>query len=78
VGAGNVYALLFTALLALAPPARQEPYSLDRVLAARWHWWRLIAEPHGHGRTRTSHRQRELAAFPPVPVPEPWPGGRTG
>jgi len=77
VGAGIVYALLFTALLALAPPACHEPCSLDRVLTPRWRWWHAIAEPHGRGHILPGHRQRELAALPPAPVPEHWPGGRT-
>jgi thiosulfate dehydrogenase [quinone] large subunit len=46
VGTGIVYALLFIALLAFAPPARRERLSLDQILVARWTWWRHLAEPH--------------------------------
>lgn len=46
IGTGIVYALLFTTLLVLAPPARRERLSLDRLLVTRWPWWRVLAEPH--------------------------------
>jgi len=46
IGTGIVYALLFVALLAFAPPARRERMSLDRALITRWSWWRFLAEPH--------------------------------
>jgi thiosulfate dehydrogenase (quinone) large subunit len=46
VGAGIVYSMLFLTLLAFAPPARRERFSLDRVLEGRWAWWRHVAEPH--------------------------------
>ena len=52
VGTGIPYLLLFATLLAFAPPARHERLSLDRLLTARWPWWRLLAEPHAADRVR--------------------------
>jgi nitrite reductase (NO-forming) len=52
IGTGIVYALLFVTLLVLAPPARRERMSLDRVLIARWPWWRFAAEPHAVDRVK--------------------------
>ena len=46
VGTGIVYSMLFLTLLAFAPPARRERFSLDRLLERRWAWWRHVAEPH--------------------------------
>jgi nitrite reductase (NO-forming) len=46
IGTGIIYAALFITLLAFAPPARRERLSLDRVITARWKWWRVLAEPH--------------------------------
>jgi nitrite reductase (NO-forming) len=50
VGTAIPYIVLFTALLTLAPPARDERLSLDRVLVGRWPWWRMLAEPHAMDR----------------------------
>jgi thiosulfate dehydrogenase [quinone] large subunit len=50
IGTGIVYALLFGALLVFAPPARRERLCLDRLLVARWSWWRFVAEPHADDR----------------------------
>jgi uncharacterized membrane protein YphA (DoxX/SURF4 family) len=52
VGTGIVYALLFITLLTFAPPARRERIGLDRVLVARWPWWRVLAEPHAVDRVK--------------------------
>jgi nitrite reductase (NO-forming) len=46
IGAGIIYVLLFLTMLALAGPARREPFSLDRMLINRIGWWRHLAEPH--------------------------------
>lgn len=59
IGTGIVYVLLFATLLALAPPARSERLSLDRLLVARWPWWRMLAEPH----------RADRAGGPPVTGP---------
>jgi uncharacterized membrane protein YphA (DoxX/SURF4 family) len=50
IGTGIIYALLFGALLVLAPSARGEQLSLDRSLVTRWSWWKLLAEPHAADR----------------------------
>jgi nitrite reductase (NO-forming) len=68
VGTGIVYALLFITLLAFAPPARRERFSLDRVLEPRWPWWRFVAEPHAIDRVRGAPRVE------PVVVGETQPG----
>ena len=57
IGAGIVYSLLFITLLALTPPARHDPLSLDPILASRWNWWRLIAEPHATHRATAPSAQ---------------------
>jgi thiosulfate dehydrogenase (quinone) large subunit len=44
IGTGIIYTLLFLALFVMAPPAAQEPLSLDRKLAARHPWWAPIAD----------------------------------
>jgi nitrite reductase (NO-forming) len=72
VGTGIVYALLFITLLALAPPARRERLSLDKVLVPRWPWWRLIAEPHAVDRVRGG------PLVEPVVVGEHQPGRQPG
>jgi nitrite reductase (NO-forming) len=46
IGTGIMLALLFGAMLVLAPPARLESLSLDRSLVTRWSWWKYVAEPH--------------------------------
>lgn len=46
IGTGIIYTLLFLTLLALAPAARDEPMSLDRILVRRLPRWRVVAEPH--------------------------------
>lgn len=46
IGTGIIYTMLFVTLLTFAPPARRERLSVDRLLIERWHWWRIIAEPH--------------------------------
>jgi nitrite reductase (NO-forming) len=82
VGTGIVYALLFITLLAFAPPARRERLSLDRVLEARWSWWRFLAEPHAVDRVRGAPRVEPVivgenqpgtahAGRPPHAVPAP-------
>jgi nitrite reductase (NO-forming) len=72
VGTGVVYALLFITLLAFAPPARREQLSLDKVLVARWPWWRFAAEPH------TVDRVRGAPLVEPVVVGEHQPGRQPG
>jgi nitrite reductase (NO-forming) len=52
VGTGIVYALLFVALLAFAPPARRERLSIDRFLTPRWAPWRFLSEPHAVDRVQ--------------------------
>lgn len=65
VGTGIIYALLFVTLLVFAAPARRERLGLDRVLVARWRWWRHLAEPHAVDRV------------PGAPVVEPIVVGTT-
>jgi hypothetical protein len=50
IGAGSIYTLLFLTLLALAPAARDERLSVDRILVCRLPWWRVVAEPHAADR----------------------------
>jgi uncharacterized membrane protein YphA (DoxX/SURF4 family) len=56
LGTGIVYTLLFVTLLTFAPPARRDRLSLDRVLIARWPWWRVLAEPHAVDRVKGAPR----------------------
>lgn len=46
IGTGIVYTMMFSALLAFAPPARRERLGLDQFLITRLAWWRHLAEPH--------------------------------
>jgi thiosulfate dehydrogenase (quinone) large subunit len=70
IGTGIIYTLLFATLLVFAPPARRERLSLDRLLAARWRWWRHVAEPHGAdrraGRVTAPSAPARPAVAPPV------------
>lgn len=59
VGTGTVYTMVFVTLLASAPPARRERFSLDRRLGSR----RQVAEPHAVDR-------RQGALVEPVVVEE--------
>lgn len=52
IGTGIIYSVLFLTLLAYAPPAREEPLSLDAVLVDRIGWWRHVAEPRRADRAR--------------------------
>ena len=40
IGTGIIYTLLFLALFTFSPPARDERFSIDRLLAARHAGWR--------------------------------------
>ena len=56
IGTGIIYTVLFITLLVLAPPARRERLSLDRILTSRWWWWRIVAEPHAVDRVSGAPR----------------------
>jgi hypothetical protein len=44
IGTGIIYTLLFLTLFAFAPLARDERFSIDRLLAARHAGWRRVAD----------------------------------
>jgi len=44
IGTGIIYTLLFLALFTFSPPARDERFSIDRLLAARHAGWRRVAD----------------------------------
>jgi thiosulfate dehydrogenase (quinone) large subunit len=64
IGTGIIYTMMFVTLLAFAPPARRERFSVDRLLVERWPWWRKLAEPHAVDRV------------PGAPIVEPVAVGR--
>ncbi|MFZ0386588.1 MAG: hypothetical protein WAL22_13055 [Solirubrobacteraceae bacterium] len=44
IGAGIIYTVLFLTLFTFSPPARDERFSLDQLLAARHAGWRRVAD----------------------------------